>query len=285
MKYPFIFVLATLLLSCQTPLPSDQNTTETDAVDRGDFNVADAVQKSQVDTLPRPDSLPVWPSMLTTRYLSGRFTPEDRTDIVAVPAALTDGDGTYYMHQAALDAFSKMHAAAQKEGVTLKIVSAFRNFDRQKAIWEAKWNGQRLLEGKEKANEVYPDPAQRALAILRYSSMPGSSRHHWGTDIDLNQLNNEYFATGEGKKMYDWLIANAATYGFCQPYTPISNERPNGYQEEKWHWSYLPIAQQLTDFARDHHRYDLIEGFDGAAVAEKIGVIKNYVLGVNEACK
>ncbi|NJK84501.1 MAG: M15 family metallopeptidase [Saprospiraceae bacterium] len=45
-----------------------------------------------------------------------------------------------------------------------------------------------------------PNPQERALKILKYSSMPGTSRHHWGTDIDLNSFSNSYFEQGEGKK-------------------------------------------------------------------------------------
>ncbi len=226
-----------------------------------------------------------WQDYYHPKYLQGRFAASEHPAIVPVPKALTDGDGTYHMHREALLAFQKMQAAAAQEGIRLFIVSAFRNFDRQKSIWEAKWNGQRLLEGKETAPAAYPDPAQRALAILRYSSMPSTSRHHWGTDIDLNRLNNEYFEAGEGKKIYDWLVAHAADYGFCQPYTPLGAERPYGYQEERWHWSYMPIARKLTQFAAQQLQYDLIQGFDGAEVAQKIEVIERYVLGVNAACK
>lgn len=226
-----------------------------------------------------------WQDYYHPKYLQGRFAASEHPDIVLVPGALTDGDGAYHLHREALAAFQEMQAAAAEEGIRLFIVSAFRNFDRQKSIWEAKWNGQRPLEGKEVAPEVYPDPAQRALAILRYSSMPGTSRHHWGTDIDLNRLNNEYFEAGEGKKIYDWLTTHAAHYGFCQPYTPLGAERPHGYQEERWHWSYMPIAQKLTQFAAQQLQYDMIQGFDGAEVAKKIEVIERYVLGVNAACK
>jgi zinc D-Ala-D-Ala carboxypeptidase len=54
---------------------------------------------------------------------------------------------------------------------------------------------------------------------MQYSSMPGTSRHHWGTDVDLYALDDIYFTYGDGKIVYDWLLANAANYGFCQPYT------------------------------------------------------------------
>ncbi len=217
-------------------------------------------------------------------YLTGRFEPADHPDFVKVAPAYTDGD-PYLLHRETYAAFERMHAAAKADGVTLTMVSATRNFERQKQIWEAKWNGERLLEGKDKADEVYPDPADRARAILRYSSMPGTSRHHWGTDIDLNDLNNGYFAGGEGLEVYKWLTAHAAEYGFCQPYTAKGAERPEGYEEEKWHWSYLPLATKLTDFAARELADEDITGFAGAEAAPRIGVIRNYVLGINKECR
>ncbi|MEL7163682.1 MAG: M15 family metallopeptidase, partial [Bacteroidota bacterium] len=212
---------------------------------------ADVVSVDTIATNPAPaaapqkDSIPRIPSL---PYLTGRFDPTVHPDFVKVAPEYTDGD-PYVLHQDTYAAFERMHAAAKAEGVSLIMVSATRNFARQKQIWEAKWNGQRLLEGKEKADEVYPDPADRARAILRYSSMPGTSRHHWGTDIDLNALTNGYFKSGVGKQVFEWLTAHAHEYGFCQPYTPKGETRPNGYEEERWHWSYLPLATRLTDFA------------------------------------
>lgn len=221
----------------------------------------------------------------TLDYLRGRFDPATHPDFTKVDPAVTDGDGTYYLRKDAYAAFMAMHQAAKADGVTLKIISATRNFDRQKRIWEAKWTGERLLEGREKAPTAYPDPKARALAILRWSSMPGTSRHHWGTDMDFNDLNNEYFASGEGLKIYTWLTTHAPSFGFCQPYSPKGSERPHGYNEEKWHWSYLPVARQLTEQARLQLTDAQIDGFKGAETAAAIGVVEKYVLGVSGDCK
>ncbi len=134
------------------------------------------------------------------------------------------------------------------------------------------------------AAKKYPDPKTRALKILLYSSMPGTSRHHWGTDIDLNSFVNSYFEKGEGAKIYDWLTANAASYGFCQPYTEKGESRPFGYEEERWHWSYLPLAKQLTELAKVKLKDEAISGFKGAEVAPQIRVVEKYVLGISKSC-
>ncbi len=245
-----------------------------------------AVAPTATDPAPAPppafdDSIGGIP---TYTYITGKFDPAQHPDFVEVADRYTDGD-PYLLHRDTYTAFERMHAAALQDGVRLRIVSATRNFERQKQIWEAKWNGQRLLEGTEKANEVYPDPADRARAILRYSSMPGTSRHHWGTDMDLNALNNDYFGEGRGRELYDWLTTHAAEYGFCQPYTAKGPERPDGYEEERWHWSFLPLATRLTDYAAGNLKDADISGFDGAEAAPRIEVVRNYVLGVSPDCK
>jgi D-alanyl-D-alanine carboxypeptidase len=56
--------------------------------------------------------------------------------------------------------------------------------------------------------------------IMNYSAMPQASRHHWGTDVDINSVEPEYFESGQGLKEYTWLQENAWKFGFCQPYTP-----------------------------------------------------------------
>lgn len=214
------------------------------------------------------------------KYVMGQFDPAQHEDFVLVEAQYSNRNDRY-LHQDTYSAFKRMYEAALADGVKLTIVSAARNFEVQKSIWEAKWNGSRKIENGKDASQAYPDPQTRALKILEFSSMPGSSRHHWGTDIDLINLNNEYFASGEGKKAYDWLLANAAAYGFCQPYTA---GRQYGYNEERWHWSYLPLAQPLTALARMQLKDSMIGGFAGSEVAESIGIVEKYVLGINLEC-
>lgn len=74
--------------------------------------------------------------------------------------------------------------------------------------------------------------------------MPTTSRHHWGTDTDINSVDPEYFDVEPGLSEYKWLRANAYKFGFCQPYN-AKNIRPIGYNEEKWHWSFMPISKKL----------------------------------------
>jgi LAS superfamily LD-carboxypeptidase LdcB len=226
-----------------------------------------------------PDSLNISVALLT-----GKFDPAEHPDFARIPDAWSGGSACgAYLHREALAAFLRMAEAAQREGIRLTILSATRNFDYQTAIWNDKWTGKRLVEGKNLAQ--LPDSAEKARRILRYSAMPGSSRHHWGTDFDLNAFENRYFEQGEGKKVFDWLEQHAASYGFCRPYTAKGPERPEGYEEEKWHWSYLPLAGPYLAAYLAQVRYSDLSGFEGSAAAPGLDVFGKYVAGVSAACR
>ncbi len=224
---------------------------------------------------------PIW---LDIKYITGQFEPSDHPFFVVIDSKYADR-ADRIMRKEAYNAFVKMHTAAAKDGINLTIKSATRNFNYQKGIWERKWSGKTLLEGKEHAPTVYKDPTDRAKAILRYSSMPGTSRHHWGTDIDFNAFTNAYFESGQGLEEFKWLEKHAAEYGYCRPYTKKGTDRNSGYNEEKWHWSYRPIADLCTDFAKENLNNEMITGFNGSESASKIDIVENYILGISSNCK
>ena len=112
-----------------------------------------------------------------------------------------------------------------------------------------------------------------------------SSRHHWGTDLDINSVSPAYFRKPEGKKVYAWLSSNASRFGFCQPYTAKGEKRPYGYEEEEWHWSYLPLSKgYLADYL-GQITYAHIRGFAGAETAASLQVLERFVAGINPLCK
>ncbi|MEP6645906.1 MAG: M15 family metallopeptidase [Saprospiraceae bacterium] len=241
-----------------------------------------AVNSNSVNADAHIDSIPAVKSeKFTVDYIMGHFDPATHPDFEVVDIKYADREGLY-LRRDAYEAFRRMYEHALSSGIKLQIKSATRNFDYQKGIWEAKWTGAKLIEGNENLAETTPDPKERALKILRYSSMPGSSRHHWGTDMDLNSFENGWFDAGEGLKMYNWLKKHAADFGFCQPYTA---GRPAGYLEERWHWSYMPVSTQLTALAKQEMKNEMIKGFLGSETAVKIDIVKNYVLGISHECE
>ncbi len=246
-------------------------------------------KKSDVKVKPKKNIPQIEPPKIeqstefTTDYLMGKFEPRKHPDFTRIGKQYASNGGMW-MRKDAYDSFVRMHTAAKKDGINLRIISAVRPFYHQKRIWEAKWTGKRQVDGKMLSREVKEGAENRALKILRWSSMPGTSRHHWGTDVDLNDLNNSYFERGKGAKIYQWLTENANDYGFCQVYSPKDEFRPYGYQEEKWHWSYLPVSKKLTQLYKEKIQNKDISGFEGAESAELIDVVEKYVLGINQDC-
>ena len=180
---------------------------------------------------------------------------------------------TIYLRNEVLLKFDEMYNAALKDGIKLLIISGTRSFNHQKHIWDRKWA----------KNIMKMDSISTIKEILKYSSMPSTSRHHWGTDIDLNNLQNSYFEKGEGKKIFDWLVKNAFKYGFHMTYDNQEESKRTGYKMEKWHWSYMPISEQyLLQFNQDI-KYEDICSFKGSKFAchEDIDIIKNFVNGIN----
>ena len=114
--------------------------------------------------------------------------------------------------------------------------SFFVGGDRSKGVDATKW----LAEPS----------ASRLAIILTVSSLPGASRHHWGTDVDFNSTTSAHWAPAASAaskpgRLFDlglWLQAHAARVGFVQAYTA---GRTGGYSEEAWHYSYAPIALGL----------------------------------------
>src|SRR5699024_1377365 len=102
---------------------------------------------------------------------------------------------------------------------------------------------------------------------------------------DLNNLTNYYFESGQGKKEYEWLKAHANDFGYYQPYTDKSAYGRTGYNEEKWHWSYLPLAKHFLVYYNKHITVADISGFKGSDLAPEIQMVKKYVNGVSTKIK
>ncbi len=213
------------------------------------------------------------------KYIAGLFDPKYHADFVKIPAAYSDDKR--YMRVEAFRAFKKMAQAAKKDNVKLQIVSATRNFYAQKKIWEDKWTGKELVDGIS-LPQVYNDPMLRAIKILEYSAPPGLSRHHWGTDIDLNSVETEYFETEYGQRVYQWLTRNAGQFGFKQTYTAKDSSRPAGFQEEKWHWSYVPLSSQIWKKQIEQFENKSPLPFLGDEYVFQLPILEHYIKMVNQ---
>jgi LAS superfamily LD-carboxypeptidase LdcB len=215
--------------------------------------------------------------------LLGKFVANDHSDFVQVKSG-NENDADHFLRKDAAMAWELMRLSALPDNIHLKLVSSTRNFERQKQIWENKWSGKTPVNGVN-FSETEPDNITKAKEILKFSAMPGTSRHHWGTDIDINSVEEEYFQSAQGKDVYRWLKVNAPKFGFDQPYTAKSDSRPLGYEEEKWHWSFLPLSKVFLRNFMSQIDYSDIAGFEGAELAQQLKVIPIYVFGINSVCR
>lgn len=161
--------------------------------------------------------------------------------------------GSARLHREVAGPFNALVLAAAKEGFGLSAASGFRSFARQLALWNAKARGDRpvLDEQGGPVDLASLTPPQQAAAILRWSGLPGASRHHWGTDVDVfdtravpagagpRLLPEEYEAGGLFFPLRLWLDGNAERYGFFRPYLTDRG----GVAPEPWHLSAAPLAQ------------------------------------------
>ena len=218
--------------------------------------------------------------------MTGRFDPAKHNDFISLKKSGIPCSDDIYLRKETVEAWKLLLEDFKKDNpkIKIEIQSATRNFYSQKKIWEEKWSGKRKIAGVPDITKV-KDPQLRAEKILEYSSMPGTSRHHWGTDFDINRLNNLYYEKGEGKKIYQWLTQNALKYGFAQPYT---EGRSEGYKEEKWHWSYLPLSKQyLTEwnniYKENPSQFNSAGIFAGSDKSGHLAPL--YVNSINPACR
>ncbi len=148
---------------------------------------------------------------------------------------------TSKMHKTAKEVFLKMKIAAAKENINIEVVSAYRSFQRQKEIFEGKY--------KRFTNQGL-SPEKAIEKIIEYSTIPGTSRHHWGTDIDIIDANaprpsnvlmpENFHGNGSYCKLKMWLNENAESFGFYEVYTDNGNRK--GFKYEPWHFSYAPVS-------------------------------------------
>lgn len=211
-----------------------------------------------------------YPDYLNIDFITGNFEPADHPQFIRIEDKYTDKTNIF-IDRETYRAFKKMYNDAYKAGFRLVIVSAARNFDYQKRVWNYKWS---------KLSDTLTD-FEKTKNILEYSSMPGSSRHHWGTEIDLNVLENSYYDHGDGRKILDWLKTHAKNYGFCQPYTP---DRVKGFKEERWHWSYMPLSEIYFKYMSENMKDEYIRGFKGAEFAHDMKITEDYMLSINLDC-
>ncbi|MDC6406512.1 MULTISPECIES: M15 family metallopeptidase [Maribacter] len=191
------------------------------------------------------------------------------------------------LRKEAHDAFLEMKKAAYSDGIDLKIVSSFRDFSRQEGIFERKYI-------------TYTDEGMEPMAaiekIIEYSTIPGTSRHHWGTDADIidgyrnvegDVLDPEKYGNGGPYEDFKlWMDKNSETYGYYLVYTDDPKRR--GFKYEPWHYSYAPLSIPMLEAYRGINVVALLEkeefyGAEHFTRAFLRSYIQNNILDINRA--
>ncbi|WP_350285209.1 M15 family metallopeptidase [uncultured Croceitalea sp.] len=182
------------------------------------------------------------------------------------------------LRKEAHDAFVEMKKAAYSAGFDIKMISSYRNFYRQEAIWDRKYIRYTEEDGMEPINAIDK--------IIEYSTIPGTSRHHWGTDIDIIDgypkvsgdvlVPEKFEAGGPFEAFKKWLDENSEKFGFYLVYTDDYFRK--GFKYEPWHYSYAPLSKPMLKQFRSKNIFKLIqnETFEGAEHFTT-GFIKSYI--------
>ena len=165
----------------------------------------------------------------------------------------------FLIHKLMLQDFLVLQKEAREAGFDLQVISAFRDYERQLKIWNLKASGQRqLIDDQERPLEFSKlSPLEVMFAILRWSALPGCSRHHWGTDIDVYDGNtqtpeevklvpSETMGEGPSARLHDWLDSRMTTNNAFGFYRPYATDR-GGVSPERWHISYQPLSRRCLD--------------------------------------
>lgn len=176
----------------------------------------------------------------------------DESHLIQLP------DSPHRLRPATAVAFIAMQQAASADGIELALASSYRSFARQLLIWNEKFTGLRpVLDINSRPLDVSAlDDEARIHAILRWSALPGTSRHHWGTDMDIYapsllpsgqtlQLEPwEYSPSGYFAKLTRWLDSHMQEHGFCRPFA----HDQGGVAVEPWHLSHSSESLRMSQF-------------------------------------
>ncbi|WP_300980273.1 M15 family metallopeptidase [Nonlabens sp.] len=220
--------------------------------------------------------------LIVTIIAASQKDPKELTGQSPNPSRLLEKEA-----QAALDL---MKTAAAKEGIQLKVVSGYRSFTRQKQLWNSKYKKYEL-QGLE--------PEAIFDKIVEYSTIPGTSRHHWGTDIDIIDAHASYsgdvlvpsnfHGTGPFCKLKEWMEQQASNYGFELVYT--DNDRRTGFKYEPWHYSYAPLSRKrYQDYLKNIDlvsflRAEAIMGMDQISEERLHRYLEEHIKGINPQLK
>ena len=198
-------------------------------------------QNTSVETTPTPSPTPsptstpeptVEPTVDTTTLSSiQKITNKSHPiDSGYVPVDLTVvnvySNGTQYLRQEAASELAKMFAAAHKDGIDLYLVSGYRSYAQQLALYN-----------------TYVSTDGKALADS-YDAIPGACEHQLGLAVDLSDDNRDHDIDNsfELTAAYQWLLKHSYEYGYILRF-PRGKESITGIAYNPWSFRYIGVEE------------------------------------------
>lgn len=194
-------------------------------------------------------------------------------------------EGTVRLRHSAMEAWHDLRADAIKAGLDPWLSSSYRSFKAQLAIWNKKYT---------ECSATVTGIEEIVKEVMQYTAIPGTSRHHWGTDFDITDglgyfqheplTHAQYTLGGEYQYLNYWLEQNAHKYQIYQVYTRDKDRK--GFRYEPWHYSYRPLAKATLDevLLSDFGRMQGINQIKGHQVFDHRfweEYKEHYLLGIN----
>lgn len=168
-----------------------------------------------------------------------------REYLVEIDPKYRNNDNVTQIHKDIYPYITAMVAAAQADGVDLRVWSPFRSYAIQNDLFQ------------KQVNRVGGDEVKAATVVAR----PGTSEHNTGLCADFNMASDTF----ESTDMYTWMCENAEDYGFVLRY-PKNKQSITGVIYESWHWRFVGIntAKEMNELGVTLEEYIEMKDLDPA---------------------
>lgn len=198
---------------------SNPNLSIEDIVTRVNLNLD---KEAYTDTIPATNLNTNYVLVNKFNYLDSSYIP-DNLELLDTSYAKSG----IYLVKEAKDNLEKLIEDAKEDGMNIRVISAYRSYTYQENLYN---------------NYVSSDGVENADT---YSARAGYSEHQTGLVIDITRAYDN-FNNFENTDEYNWMLENAANYGFILRY-PKDKEDITTYSFEAWHYRYVGVelAQKI----------------------------------------
>lgn len=227
---------------------SDENSSADDTTDSSNES-SEPTSPELPDTFVTPTGVTLDANFSRLLLINGKNPlPDDydtkvRDYLVEIDPEYRNNDYVTQIHKDVYPYITAMVAAANAEGVNLKVWSPFRDYATQKYLFQ------------NQVNKQGGDEDKAATIVAR----PGTSEHNTGLCADFNMANDGF----ESTEMFTWMCENAEDYGFILRY-PEDKIDVTGVIYESWHWRFVGInnAREMNDLGLTLEEYIEMKGLE-----------------------